>query len=294
MLHEADLIRTSLAGSLKDFSFQNAQGQTVTSAQIDSGGQPAGFTASPIEDVNYCSVHDNQPLFDAIQIKSSASDTVAMRARRQVLAMSLLTLAEGVPFYHAADDLLRSKDMDNGSYNSGDWFNKIDWSQQGDNWRIGRPVGNVNQAQWPIMQPLLANPALKPTPANIQATTQAFQEFLRIRYSTGLFRMATLDEVQRNLSFLNTGQRQIPGLIVMKLDDHGRNYGGAHHLAVFFNASNAEVTFTDASLAGSEWHLHPVQQASSDATLRTAAINSKTGTATVPALTTAVFVSDRE
>ena len=259
-----------------------------------AGGQPAGYAGTPLEDVNYCSVHDNQTLFDAIQIKSAADDTVAMRARRQVLAMSLLALAQGVPFFHAGDDLLRSKDMDNGSYNSGDWFNKIDWSGQGNNWGIGLPLANVNQAQWPIEQPLLANAALKPSAQTIQATTQAFQDFLKIRYSTGLFRMTAADEIQTNLSFLNTGQNQIPGLIVMKLDDHGRPYGGAHHAVVFFNAGIAPVTFTDAGLQGAALHLHPVQQAGTDATVRQSTFDPKTGTAVIPALTTAVFVGDRE
>ena len=295
LLQDSDLIRLSLAGVLKNYSFQNYLGQTVTGAQLMYSGQPAGYAATPLEDVNYCSVHDDQILFDAIQIKVAAADTVAQRARRQVLATSLMTLAQGVPFYAAADDLLRSKDMDNGSYNSGDWFNKIDWSGQGDNWGIGLPVGNVNQSEWPVMQPLLANPALKPTPQNIAATTEAFQEFLKIRYSTGLFRLATFDEVQSNLSFLNTGQSQIPGLIVMRLDDHGTNYGGAyHHVVVFFNASNAAVSFSDASLAGLPFHLHPVQQSSSDKTLQQATFNSQQGAASIPALTTAVFVSDRE
>lgn len=294
LLNQTDLIRVSLAGALRNYSFINAEGQTVTAGQFSSGGQPAGYTASPLEDVNYCSVHDNQTLFDAIQIKSAAADTVAMRARRQVLAMSLLALAQGVPFFHAGDDLLRSKDMDNGSYNSGDWFNKIDWTLQGNNWDIGLPVANVNQAQWPLEQPLLANTALKPTPQTISATTDAFQDFLKIRYSTGLFRMSTFNEVQSNLSFLNTGQNQAPGLIVMKLDDHGRNYGGAHHVLVFFNASNTDMTYTDAALEGLKLHLHPVQQRSSDATVGQSSFDGKAGTASIPALTTAVFVSDQE
>ncbi len=295
LLNESDLIRVSLAGALKNYSFTNALGQTVTAAQINDGGQPAGYAGTTLEDVNYCSVHDNQTLFDAIQLKSAAADTVTARARRQVLAMSLLTLAQGVPFFHAGDDLLRSKDMDNGSYNSGDWFNKIDWSLEGNNWGIGLPLANVNQAQWPIEQPLLANAALKPTPENIKATTAAFQEFLRIRYSTRLFRMATADEVQQNLTFLNTGQNQIPGLIVMRLDDHGQNYGGsAHHVLVFFNASNVPVTFTDATLQNLQLHLHPVQEQSADAVVKTSSFNAKQGMATIPALTTAVFVSDQE
>ena len=294
LLNDADLIRLSLAGNLVKYSFIDAQGQTVTGAQLTYGGQPAGYAASPLEDVNYCSVHDNQTLFDAIQLKAAASDTIAMRARRQVVAMSLIALAQGVPFFQAADDLLRSKDMDNGSYNSGDWFNKIDWSLQGNNWGIGLPVANVNQAQWPIEQPLLANTALKATPENISDTTAAFQELLQIRYSTNLFRMRTLAEIQANLSFLNTGQSQIPGLIVMKLDDNGHDYGGPHHLVVFFNASNAEVTFKDARLAKMQFHLDPVQAKSQDLGLRQSVLINQTGTATIPALTTAVFVSDKE
>ncbi|MDQ1451833.1 MAG: hypothetical protein QOK38_1699 [Acidobacteriaceae bacterium] len=205
LLSQADLIRLSLAGALRNYTFTDATGQTVTGAQLSYSGQPAGYTASPIEDVNYCSVHDNQSLFDAIQIKSSATESIATRARRQVLAMSLVALAQGVPFYQGADDLLRSKDMDNNAFNSGDWFNKIDFSGTTNNWGIGLPVANQNQSQWPVMQPLLAKTALKPSPQEIASATQEFQHFLRIRYSTGLFRMATFAEVQANLSFLNTG-----------------------------------------------------------------------------------------
>jgi pullulanase len=295
LLSQSDLIRLSLAGALRNYTLTDAAGQTVTGAQLTYSGQPAGYTASPIEDVNYCSVHDDQSLFDAIQIKTSAADTILIRARRQVLAMSLVALAQGVPFYFGADDLLRSKDMDNDAYNSGDWFNKIDFSGMGNNWGIGLPVANENQAQWPIMQPLLANPALKPSPKEIAATSQAFQDFLRIRYSTGLFRMATFAEVQANLSFLNTGSNQIPGLIGMRLDDHGHDYGGGiHHVIVFFNATNAAVSFTDASLKGMNLTLDPLQSASSDATLLQAKFDSKKGAATIPALTTVVFVDYRE
>ena len=258
------------------------------------GAQSAGYAASPIEDVNYCSVHDNQTLFDAIQLKAAASDTIAMRARRQVLAMSLIALAQGVPFYQAADDLLRSKDMYYFIYKSCYLFYKIDWSQQGNNWGIGLPLANVNQAQWPPEEPLLTNSSLVATPENISDTTKAFQEFLKIRYSTNLFRMTTEAEVQANLSFLNTGRNQIPGLIVMRLDDHGHNYGGAHHLVVFFNASNAEVVFTNATLAHMHFHLHPVQERSQDLGVRQSVLINQTGAATIPALTTAVFVSDQE
>lgn len=31
---------------------------------------------------------------------------------------------QGIPFFHAGDELLRSKSLDRDSYNSGDWFNR--------------------------------------------------------------------------------------------------------------------------------------------------------------------------
>jgi pullulanase len=261
---------------------------------VSYNGQPTGYTKSPIEAVNYASVHDNQDLFDAVQLKSSFGDSIATRARRQVMGMSLVTLGQGVPFFQGGDDLLRSKDMDQNSYDSGDWFNKIDWSGQTANWGIGLPIASQNQGQWPIMTPLLSNLAYTPLPANIAYSEEAFSELLNIRYSSDLFRMATFEEVQRNLNFLNTGQNQTPGLIVMKLDANGGNYGIYKHILVIFNATNAAVTFTDSRLQGLALHLHPVQRNSSDPTTRHSTFNSKAGTAAVPALTTAVFVAETE
>jgi pullulanase len=294
LLQYSDWIDIGLTGNLRDYTFTDSGGTTVTGSQVSYNGQPTGYTKSPIESVNYVSVHDNQDLFDAVQIKSSFSDTIATRARRQILAMSLATLGEGIPFYQGGDDLLRSKDMDQNSYNSGDWFNKIDWSGQAANWGIGLPIASQNQGQWPIMTPLLSNPTYTPAPANIAYSTGAFQELLKIRYSSGLFRMPTFQEVQQNLTFLNTGPSQTPGVIAMKLDANAGNYGAYAHIVVLFNATNSSVTFTDSRLQGLHLHLHPVQRTSSDPITRQSTFDSKAGSATVPALTTAVFVVESE
>ena len=144
------------------------------------------------------------------------------------------------------------------------------------------------------MIPLLSNPTYTPLPANIAYSKKAFAELLKIRYSSGLFRMPTFEEIQQNLTFLNTGTNQTPGLIVMKLDANGGNYGIYKHIVVLFNATNAEVTFTDGRLQGLALHLHAVQQNSSDPATRQSAFNSKAASATVPALTTAVFVAETE
>ncbi len=293
---EADWIRIGLTGNLRDFTFVNSLGQLVAGNQVIYGGQPVGYAATPLDVINYCSVHDNQTLFDAVQLKSaipgtSTGDTIAMRARRQVVAMSLVALGQGIPFFLAGDDLLRSKDMDNNSYDSGDWFNKIDWTGATDNWGIGLPIASQNQSNWSFMQPLLANPALTPTPSEISNTSTQFQVLLGIRGSSNLFHMSTLQEIQNNLHFLNTGASQIPGLIVMKLDANGGNYGLFSHIVVVFNATTAPVSFQNNALKGLNLFLHPLQLLFGDSDIRASKFNSGTGTATVNGLTTAVFVS---
>jgi pullulanase len=57
-----------------------------------------------------------------------------------------------------------------------------------------------------------------------------------------------------------------------------------------FNATNAAVTFTDTRLTGLQLWLHPVQQQSNDPGTRQSAYDPGSGSVTVPALTTAVFV----
>src|SRR6201998_558954 len=173
LLHNADWIRVGLTGNLRDYMLTDMTGTTVKGSQIDYNGQPTGYTATPVEAVNYCSVHDNQGLFDAVQLKASAADSSALRARRQLLAMGLVALGQGVPFFLAGDALLRSKDMDQNSYDSGDWFNKIDWSGQTANWGIGLPIASQNSGQGSVMQPFVSNPAYTPQTANIAYRYQA-------------------------------------------------------------------------------------------------------------------------
>ena len=78
----------------------------------------------------------------------------------------------------------------------------------------------------------------------------------------------------------------------MKLDENGGNFGIYKHIVVVFNATNVSVSFTNSVLQGMALHLHPVQAVSADPITRESTFNSQTGTATVPALTTAVFVSE--
>ena len=290
LLHAADLIKVGLAGNLADYEIVDMTGDTVRGGRIDYNGAPAGYTLDPQENINYISAHDNETLFDAIQWKAPAGATMADRVRMNSLGQSLVLLGQGVPFFHAGDDLLRSKSLDGNSYNSGDWFNRIDWTYQTNNWGVGLP-GFLND-QWEAMGALLADPALKPAPADIQAATASFQEMLQIRRSSRLFRLETLAEVQQHLSFYNNGPDQVPGLIVMALENSGadRLPDAYDRIVVLFNAAPEAVTFADPAFAEAAFELHPVQQASVDAALAEAAYDAAAGSFTVPGRSAVVFV----
>lgn len=58
-----------------------------------------------------------------------------------ILHRGLAPSLQGLPFVHAGDDLLRSKSLDRDSYNSGDWFNGVDWSGNTHKLGVGLPVG---------------------------------------------------------------------------------------------------------------------------------------------------------
>jgi pullulanase-type alpha-1,6-glucosidase len=281
LLQLADLLRASLAGNLSGFRFVDRHGKTVRASEIDYHGQPAAYASDPQETIQYAAAHDNETLFDINQYKLPVDTSMADRVRAVNLANSLVMLAQGVPFFHAGQELLRSKSLDRNSFDSGDWYNPLDFSLQDNGWARGLPPAWDNLDNWPVAGPLLANPALAPGPAHMQAAVDHFRELLRIRQATSLFRLRTADEVNARLRFHNTGPDQQPGLIVMSLR------GEAEHVVVLFNATPEEARFP---FEGGDYALHPVQQNSSDPALRAANFDADSGTFQVPARTAAVFV----
>ncbi|GAB4462485.1 MAG: pullulanase-type alpha-1,6-glucosidase [Anaerolineales bacterium] len=283
-----DWIRLGLAGNLAGYELIRADGNKVPGRLISYNGSPAGYTDDPQENIIYVSAHDNQTLFDAVQVKAPAEATLQDRVRMNNLAVSIVTFSQGVPFFHAGDDILRSKSFDPNSYNSGDWYNKLDWTYETNNFGVGLPIEGTGQ--WDIYKPLLADPKLVPSKTDITFASAVFREFLQIRKSSPLFRLQTADQVERAVSFLNNGPQAVPGLIVMRLTDADGIDPNFSEIVVLFNARPEQVAFSDPSLAG-DYTLHPIQQASADEVVKQAAYAG--GAFNVPARTTAVFVIER-
>jgi pullulanase len=289
LLQRSDWIRAFLAGGIETYSFENAAGQVVVASAIDYQGQPAGYTEDPSEAVNYTEKHDNETLWDLSQYKHAAGTPTADRVRAQNVGTSVILLAQGVPFIHAGQDILRSKSMDRNSYDSGDWYNEIDWTLAASKWAVGMPLEGDNQQSYDQIAEALANPLAEPSAADRQFAHDVFREFLRIRKSTTLFRLRTAEQIKSRLTMLNTGPDQVPGVIAYRIDgctgsDLDQPYGA---VVTIFNPTDEAVSlplFTDET-----YTLHPVLQGSVDTVVHGATHDATDGF-TVPARTTAVFI----
>jgi pullulanase-type alpha-1,6-glucosidase len=278
LLHYQDLIKVGLSGNLKSFAFTDTRGRQVQGGEVDYNGSPAGYADAPGDALAYVDAHDNETLFDALAYKLPQDTPAADRARMQVLAMATAVLSQGPALSQAGSDLLRSKSLDRNSFDSGDWFNALHWDcADGNGFGRGLPPAADNRSKWDDARPLLTT--VRVGCPDITAASAAYRDLLRIRTSEKAFSHATATEVQQRLSFPLSGEHETPGVITMRLGD----------LVVVLNATPQRQEQHLATLAGTPYHLHPVQATGSDETTKTASYNTGSGTFTVPARTVAVF-----
>ncbi len=290
LLRLTDFVRLGLAGNIADYPIVDASGATKLGRDVDYFGMPGAYGAQPEDTIQYIGVHDDPDWFDAMNLKLSPLVPRADRVRMARLGMDIVALSQGVPFFMAGDEMLRSKSADRNSYNSGDWFNRIDWTLKSNNWGVGLPPANGNQDDWAIIGPALADPNLKPGQKDIEGTFRHMLEMLVIRKTSGLFRLRTAEDIKKAVSFYNTGPDQIPGLIVERIANTGKSCFPASEAVVLVNATPQTQVFSDPAFRRQALLLHPVQAFSHDPVVRTAKFRSQTGTFTVPARTTAVFI----
>lgn len=293
LLRIADMVRVGLAGSLRSFPLQTFRGGVSLLSAIDYNGQPAGYVAEPSEVVNYVENHDNQTLYDSNVFKLPVTTTTAERARVQILGAATTAFSQGIAYFHAGIDILRSKSLDRNSYDSGDWFNRLDWRYRENYFGTGLPPKQDNGKDYELLRPLLANPALRPSPEDIAWTRDAFRDLLRIRASSTLFRLRSAADIRQRLSFANTGPNQVPTVIAARLD--GSGYAGANFREVIYliNVDLVPRQVTIAAAAGKALVLHPVHRGANAADKRpitAARFDAATGMFDVPPRTAVVYV----
>jgi pullulanase len=142
-----DRFRGAIKGGSDDASRGFATGQPGTEAGIVQGllGSVRDFTAAAGESVNYVTAHDNLNLWDKIVCSlglDPAADPYAVldgdrylfeydAVKSVLLANGIILTSQGIPFFQAGDEFLRSKFGDRNSYASPDSINKIRWENAG-------------------------------------------------------------------------------------------------------------------------------------------------------------------
>ena len=204
----------------------------------------------------------------------------------QVIALSIPLLSQGIPFLHMGSELLRSKSMERDSYDSGDWYNEIDFSYASAAWNRGLPRQDKDGANWPLIESVILGAGNKANPdrAHIEYTLAQVSKLLNVRRDSPLLRLQTAADVQERLSFMNTGPDQIPGVIAFRLAD-GDGTALANldpvrdDLFVVINGSDSTQTLSAPGTGFTVWtDTSPDQSAAADA-----------GEFLVPGLSVAVF-----
>lgn len=163
----------------------------------------------PGQCINYASAHDNLSLWDKLA-SSNASNSIEDRIRMNNLSAAIVLTSQGVPFFQAGEEILRSKvradgSFDENSYKSSDAVNSIKWDEKTDN----------------------------------IAVYEYYKGLIAFRKEHELLRMRTTEEIQANLSFV----QEVPDNVVAYTIVNALNPKD-ESLYIAYNANKEDVVLT--------------------------------------------------
>ena len=218
----SDDMRDGIKGSVFNINDRGfATGQIENSESVKFGIVAAGthpqinyskvnyskepYTAGPAGLINYADCHDNNILWDKIELSfKEASD--AERTKMHELAYAIVLTAQGASFLHAGTEFLRTKNGVENSFDKGDLVNGIDWDLKTKN----------------------------------NASYQFIKNLVQIRRDHPAFRMQTAQQIATQLNFENN---QPAGIIAYTIN--GAAVGDSwKKIWVAFNGSQNPQTLT--------------------------------------------------
>ena len=132
-----DGFRDSIKGSVfdvKDLGYVQAA-KNREGVMRGIRGAVDDFTDGPLETMNYVSCHDNNTLWDRIDL-SVKDEPLQNKAAMDKLANALVFTSQGIPFLHAGEEFLRTKKGAENSYNLPDEINRLDWTRKKQNYDV--------------------------------------------------------------------------------------------------------------------------------------------------------------
>ncbi len=130
----SDTIRDALRGSVFDMTMPGfAVGADTDKNTLHTCYMGVPFWANdPTQSINYVSCHDNNTLIDRI-VLSIPEAPRGIHVRMNNLAAAFCITAQGIPFFQAGEEMLRSKPdghggLEHNSFKSPDYVNSIKWN----------------------------------------------------------------------------------------------------------------------------------------------------------------------
>ncbi|NLP28607.1 MAG: type I pullulanase [Clostridia bacterium] len=91
-----------------------------------------GEGVEPYQSTNYSEAHDNNTLWDKLAF-TNPDDSEEDRKKMHKMSSVIVLTSQGIPFIHAGQEFLRSKDGNPNSYNASEEINTLNWQTRADN-----------------------------------------------------------------------------------------------------------------------------------------------------------------
>lgn len=191
--------------------------QIMTSENVKTNGSWSG---QPGQSINYASCHDNLTLWDKLAI-SNADDSEEDRRKMNKLSSAIVLTSQGVPFFQAGEEMLRSKPsatveggFEENSYCSPDSTNSLKWDNK----------------------------------ANVMEVYDYYKGLIAFRKAHGALRMTEAADVQTKLVFMSGLDENVVAYTI----EGSPNGETADKIAVIFNANKDAV---NVPLPAGEWNI---------------------------------------
>ena len=220
----------------------------VMTFKNDKGSK--SWAAQPGQSINYVSCHDNLTFWDKLAI-SNADDSEETRIQMNKLGSAIILTSQGVPFFQAGEELLRSKPsatveggFDENSYTSPDSTNSIKWAEK----------------------------------AKVLDTYDYYKGLIAFRKAHSALRMTTAADIQSNLVFMSGLDANVIGYTIA----NNANGDTAEKITVLLNGNKNAV---EVALPAGTWEI-----CVNDKTAGTASVGTAQGTVSVPGISAMVLV----
>lgn len=167
------------------------------------------WAAQPGQSINYISCHDNLTFWDKLAI-SNADDSEETRIRMNKLGSAIVLTSQGVAFFQAGEEMLRSKPsatvaggFDENSYASPDSTNSIKWADK----------------------------------AKALDTYEYYKGLIAFRKAHSALRMSQSEDIQSNIAFMSGLDANV---VAYTISNHA-NGDTAEKIAVIYNANDKAV-----------------------------------------------------